>query len=49
MGLSWRAWATHLDPGRAAAEPGYARQQLALLERHGLRVWAIGNPLAGQL
>src|SRR5262249_17047795 len=39
----------HLDPGRAARDPAYARRLLDRLGAHNLKVWAIGNPLAGQL
>ena len=48
-GLELACMGDHLDAGRAAADRGYARQQAALLARHGLRLWAIGNPLASQL
>jgi len=48
-GLELACMGDHLDAGRAAADPGYARGQVALLARHGLKLWALGNPLAGQL
>ena len=48
-GLEVACMGDHLDPRRAAADPAYARQLLARLAAHGLKVWAIGNPLAGQL
>ena len=48
-GLEVACMGDHLDPGRAARDSKYARQQLTLLSRHGLKVWALGNPLAGQL
>ena len=48
-GLEVACMGDHLDAGRAARDLNYARQQLTLLSRHGLKVWAIGNPLAGQL
>src|SRR5690242_415368 len=48
-GLEVACMGDHLDPGRAANDLAYVAQQLELLSRHGLKVWAIGNPLAGQL
>jgi len=48
-GLELACAGDHLDPSRAAADPGYAGEQLRLLAGHGLKVWAIGNPLASQL
>ena len=48
-GLEVACMGDHLDPGRAATDLAYVAQQLDLLARHGLKVWAIGNPLAGQL
>jgi sugar phosphate isomerase/epimerase len=48
-GLELACAGDHLDAGRAAADLGYVGQQLQLLARHGLKVWAVGNPLASQL
>src|SRR5258708_17361407 len=48
-GLDLACIGDHLDPGRAAADPGYAGHQLQALARHGLKVWALGHPLAAQL
>src|SRR5690349_4319928 len=48
-GLELACMGDHLDPGRAATDADYARSQAAVLERHGLKIWALGNPLAGQL
>src|SRR5215510_13333530 len=48
-GLEVACMGDHLDAGRAAADLSYCAQQLDLLGRHGLKVWAIGNPLATQL
>src|SRR5258708_15105991 len=48
-GLELACIGDHLDAGRAAADPGYAGQQLQALARHGVKVWALGTPLAGQL
>ena len=48
-GIELACMGDHLDAGRAARDPSYALGQLKLLSGHGLKVWAIGNPLAGQL
>ena len=48
-GLELACWGDHLDVARAARDKKYARGQVALLERHGLEVFAISNHLAGQL
>jgi sugar phosphate isomerase/epimerase len=47
-GLELACWGDHFDVARAVREPGYAAEQRALLEQHGLGVWAIGNHLVGQ-
>jgi sugar phosphate isomerase/epimerase len=47
-GLELACWGDHFDVARAVREPGYAAGQRAVLEQHGLNVWAIGNHLAGQ-
>lgn len=38
----------HLDVARAAVDDAYLDERRALLDRHGLQVWAISNHLAGQ-
>ncbi len=48
-GLELACWGDHLDVEKAAADPGYVKKQLGILEKHGLKVWAISNHLAGQL
>ncbi len=48
-GLEVACWGDHLDVVRAAEDESYARGRLDLLEKHGLKVWAISNHLAGQL
>jgi len=48
-GLELACWGDHLDVEKAAADPAYVKQQLGILEKHGLKVWAISNHLAGQL
>jgi sugar phosphate isomerase/epimerase len=47
-GLELACWGDHFEVDRALAEPGYCDGQRALLERHGLRCWALGAHLAGQ-
>ncbi len=47
-GIEIAAWGDHLDLGRAAEEPAYAKERLAILARHGLGCWAIGTHLQGQ-
>jgi len=48
-GLELACWGDHLDAARAAKDKRYARGQVELLAKHGLKVWAISNHLAGQL
>jgi sugar phosphate isomerase/epimerase len=47
-GLELACWGDHFDVRRALAEDGYCEERRALLERHGLAVYAISNHLAGQ-
>ncbi|WP_218220993.1 sugar phosphate isomerase/epimerase [Nesterenkonia sp. Act20] len=46
-GLEVACWGDHLDPWRWD-EDDYIADRLALLEKHGLKVWAISNHLTGQ-
>ena len=48
-GLEIACWGDHLDPQKAASDDGYVREKKEILERYNLKVWAIGNHLAGQL
>ncbi len=48
-GLELACWGDHLDVDRAAKDKSYARGQVELLAKHGLKVFAISNHLAGQL
>jgi sugar phosphate isomerase/epimerase len=48
-GLELACWGDHLDVEKAAKDPAYAEGQLAILDQHGLKCWAISNHLAGQL
>jgi sugar phosphate isomerase/epimerase len=47
-GLELACWGDHFDVVKAAADPAYCEQQRAILEAHGLGVWAISNHLVGQ-
>ncbi len=47
-GLEIAASGDHLDLERADRDEDYLRSRLAILDRHGLRVFAISNHLAGQ-
>lgn len=47
-GLELACWGDHFDPVRAVEEPDYCAGQRAILERHGLQVFAISNHLVGQ-
>lgn len=48
-GLELACWGDHMDVNKAATDPAYCKQQLAILETFGLKCWAISNHLAGQL
>lgn len=47
-GLEIACWGDHLDVVAAVEDEGYLRAKREVLERYGLRVWAISNHLAGQ-
>ena len=47
-GLELASWGDHFDVARALAEDGYCDARRALLERHGLALYAISNHLVGQ-
>jgi sugar phosphate isomerase/epimerase len=47
-GLEIAASGDHLDLERADEDDAYLRSRLDVLDRHGLRVWAISNHLTGQ-
>jgi sugar phosphate isomerase/epimerase len=47
-GLEIAASGDHLDLARAEADPDYLPQRQAVLERYGLKVWAISHHLGGQ-
>jgi sugar phosphate isomerase/epimerase len=47
-GLEIACSGEHLDVARAAEDDAYLRERRAILDRHGLGVWAISNHLTGQ-
>lgn len=47
-GLEIACSGDHLDLARADEDPAYLQSRLDVLDRHGLKVWAISNHLAGQ-
>ena len=47
-GLEIACSGDHLDLVRADEDPAYLRSRLEVLDRYGLKVWAISNHLAGQ-
>jgi sugar phosphate isomerase/epimerase len=48
-GLELACWGDHVDVTRAAKDKKYAEGRRGLLARHGLKLFAISNHLAGQL
>ena len=47
-GLELACWGDHFEVDRALGDSGYVEEKRALLERHGLRCWALGAHLVGQ-
>ncbi len=47
-GLELACWGDHFNVQEALKSENYVRDKRALLDRHGLRCFAIGNHLAGQ-
>ncbi|MCD0446797.1 sugar phosphate isomerase/epimerase [Glycomyces sp. A-F 0318] len=47
-GLEVACWGDHLDVRRAAEDDEYVAERKAILESHGLGLWAISNHLVGQ-
>jgi sugar phosphate isomerase/epimerase len=47
-GLELACWGDHFDVSRALKEDGYCDERRALLERHGLSVFAVSSHLVGQ-
>jgi sugar phosphate isomerase/epimerase len=48
-GLELACWGDHLDVFKAAEDKAYCNKQKAILEKNGLKLYAISNHLAGQL
>ena len=48
-GLELACWGDHLDVFKAASDKDYCKKQKAILDKYGLKVFAISNHLAGQL
>ncbi len=47
-GLELACWGDHFDVARALAEPDYCQSRHDILNKHGLKVFAISNHLVGQ-
>ena len=47
-GLELATWGDHFDVAAALSDPSYVGERRALLESHGLSVWAISAHLVGQ-
>jgi len=47
-GLELACWGDHFDPAEGAANPDYCEKKKALLQKYGLKCWAISHHLAGQ-
>jgi sugar phosphate isomerase/epimerase len=48
-GLELACWGDHMDVDKAATDPAYCKKQLGILEKNGLKCFAISHHLAGQL
>jgi sugar phosphate isomerase/epimerase len=48
-GLELACWGEHVNVDKAAVDKGYCRDIRDTLAKHGLKLWAISNHLAGQL
>ncbi len=48
-GLEIACWGDHMEVRQAAGDPDYVERKKALLEKYGLRCWALGAHLSGQL
>ena len=47
-GLEIACWGDHFEVDKALADDAYVRGRLDILDKHGLKVWAISNHLVGQ-
>ena len=48
-GLELATWGNHLNPKKAAEDMDYVAEIKSTLEKYGLKAWAIGMHLSGQL
>jgi len=48
-GLELACWGDHMDANKAATDTDYCQKQLKILEKNGLKVWAISNHIISQL
>jgi sugar phosphate isomerase/epimerase len=48
-GLELACWGDHLDVFQGAKDKKYCEEKVKLLDKYGLKCWAISNHLAGQL
>ncbi|MFQ6038825.1 MAG: sugar phosphate isomerase/epimerase family protein [Candidatus Aminicenantales bacterium] len=47
-GLEIACWGDHMEVRKAAEDSSYVEEKKKILERHGLKCWALGAHLAGQ-
>ncbi len=47
-GVELACWGDHFEPDRALSEPDYCKKKWALLQKHGLKCFAISTHLVGQ-
>lgn len=47
-GLELACWGDHFEVDKALADPGYLAGRHQLLEKYGLKCWAVSNHLVGQ-
>jgi sugar phosphate isomerase/epimerase len=47
-GVEIACWGDHFEVDKALSDDGYVRSRHAILEKHGLKVWAISNHIVGQ-
>src|SRR5579871_2474993 len=47
-GLELACWGDHFDVSKALSDDSYVRSRHDILEKHGLKCWAISNHLVGQ-
>ncbi len=47
-GVEIACWGDHMNVRRAATDPVYVKERKAILEKNGLKCWALGAHLAGQ-